>query len=109
MRHKIVLYNPQAVFWTMPLALVAIASALDQEQYDVVIVDGRLQDRDALLRHLDGALCLGVTALTGAPLRDALETTRAARTYRPDLPVIWGGWHPSLFPHMCVAEAPITA
>lgn len=105
MRHKVVLYNPGAVFWAMPLALLAIGSALDQERYEVVIVDGRLQPLETLLAELEDALCLGVTVLTGAPISDALRATQAARARRPDLPVIWGGWHPSLFPEMCVAEA----
>jgi anaerobic magnesium-protoporphyrin IX monomethyl ester cyclase len=109
MRKKVVLYNPCAVFWTMPLALIAIGSALNRQQYDVVIVDGRLESRAALLSHLDDALCLGVTVLTGAPLRDALEVSRLAHAYRPDLPIVWGGWHPSLFPEMCASENSVTA
>jgi len=109
MRHKIVLYNPRAVFWTMPLALIAVASAFDQEKYEVIIVDGRLHDTETLLDQLDDALCLGVTVLTGASLRDALEITQAARVRHPDLPVVWGGWHPSLFPEMCVGESSVTA
>ena len=28
---RVVLYNPRAVFYTMPLALVALASALDRD------------------------------------------------------------------------------
>lgn len=106
---KIVLYNPQAVFWTMPLALLAIGSALDRTKYEVVIIDGRLDSRETLFRELDNALCLGITVLTGAPLRDALAVSRAAREQYPDLPVIWGGWHPSLFPGMCVDERTVTA
>jgi len=109
MRHKVVLYNPRAVFWTMPLALIAIASALDRDKYDVVIVDGRLDSLDTLMKHLDGALCLGMTVLTGAPLRDALSVSRAARERQPNLPIVWGGWHPSLFPEMVVNEEGITA
>ena len=42
-RHKVVLYNPQAVFFTLPLALLAIGSELDPEVYEVIIVDGRLE------------------------------------------------------------------
>lgn len=109
MPHKVVLYNPRAVFWTMPLALISLASALDRKKYEVVIVDGRFDSSQTLLSHLDDALCLGVTVLTGAPLHDALEMTRAARNRRPDLPVVWGGWHPSLFPEMCVGETAVTA
>lgn len=106
MKPKIVLYNPKAVFYTMPLALIAVGSALDPAHYDVCIVDGRLEADPvaALLRAAEGALCLGVTVLTGAPLRDALDLSRAVRAARPDLPIIWGGWHPSLFPEQCLTE-----
>ncbi|MGB6354473.1 MAG: radical SAM protein [Steroidobacteraceae bacterium] len=105
-RLKVVLYNPQAVFFTMPLALLAIGSELDPDLYEVVTIDGRL-DPDAestLLSHLDTALCLGVTVLTGAPISDALRISRAAKRARPDLPVVWGGWHPSMFARECLAE-----
>jgi radical SAM superfamily enzyme YgiQ (UPF0313 family) len=107
-RHKLVLYNPRAVFYTLPLALVALASALDRRRYEPVIVDGRL-DADPVARLVDetrDALALGVSVLTGAPLRDALLVTRAVRRARPDLPVIWGGWHPSLFARECVEQEP---
>lgn len=98
--YKIVLYNPRAVFYTMPLALLAVGSALDPRRYRVRIIDGRLE-RDpvrAVLEEAEDALCLGVTVLTGAPIRDALHVSRAVRARRPDLPIVWGGWHPSLFP-----------
>jgi len=105
-RQKVVLYNPQAVFFTMPLALLAVGSALDPGKYEIVIVDGRLDtDPVAVLRpHLEDALCLGVTVLTGAPISDALMVSRAAKQLRPGLPVIWGGWHPSMFARECLAE-----
>jgi anaerobic magnesium-protoporphyrin IX monomethyl ester cyclase len=105
-RRKVVLYNPQAVFFTLPLALLAIGSELDPAIYEVVIIDGRL-DPDAentVVAHLDTALCLGVTVLTGAPISDALRISRAAKRARPDLPVVWGGWHPSMFARECLVE-----
>jgi len=107
-RLKVVLYNPKAVFFTMPLALLAIGSALDPEKYEVVIVDGRLEPDPlaALEPHLHDALCLGVTVLTGAPISDALAVTRAVKRRRPNLPVVWGGWHPSMFAHECLDDEP---
>jgi anaerobic magnesium-protoporphyrin IX monomethyl ester cyclase len=103
---KIVLYNPRAVFFTMPLALLAIGSELDPERYEVVIIDGRLEADPvaAVLAQLEGALCLGVTVLTGAPISDALDISRAAKHVRPELPVVWGGWHPSMFARECLLE-----
>jgi radical SAM superfamily enzyme YgiQ (UPF0313 family) len=105
-RVKVVLYNPRAVFFTMPLALLAIGSELDPERYEVVIIDGRLEPdpERALLSHLEGALCLGVTVLTGAPISDALRISRLAKRASPALPVVWGGWHPSMFARECLAE-----
>src|SRR5262245_59782828 len=105
-RRKVVLYNPQAVFFTMPLALVTVGSHLDPERYEVVIIDARLENDPiaAVTAHLDDALCLGVTVLTGAPIRDAIAVARAAKVYRRGLPVIWGGWHPSMFALACFAE-----
>jgi anaerobic magnesium-protoporphyrin IX monomethyl ester cyclase len=105
-RHKVVLYNPHAVFFTMPLALLAIGSELDPQRYEVVTIDARL-DPDAentVLSHLPDALCLGITVLTGAPISDALRISRAAKRLRPSLPVVWGGWHPSMFAGECLRE-----
>lgn len=110
-RHKVVLYNPRAVFFTMPLALLAVGSALDRERYDVRIIDGRLEaDPTArLIAETDDALCLGITVLTGSPIRDALRVSRAVKSVRPGCPIIWGGWHPSLFATECLEEQAIDA
>jgi radical SAM superfamily enzyme YgiQ (UPF0313 family) len=105
-RAKVVLYNPRAVFFTMPLALLAIGSELDPDLYEVVIVDGRLESdpESAVLAQLPGALCFGVTVLTGAPISDALRISRLVKRARPELPVVWGGWHPSMFARECLLE-----
>jgi anaerobic magnesium-protoporphyrin IX monomethyl ester cyclase len=105
-RQKVILYNPDAVFFTMPLALLAVGSNLDPERYEVVIVDGRLEKDpvQAVTSQLDGAICLGVTVLTGAPIKDAIRISRAVKAARPDITVVWGGWHPSLFGKECLEE-----
>jgi len=108
-RHKIVLYNPMAVFHTMPLALLAIGSNLDRSRFDVRIVDARIS-KDAkadVLREIEGALCFGVTLLTGRPIADALKILRAVKAKRPDITTVAGGWHPSLFRTETLAEASI--
>jgi radical SAM superfamily enzyme YgiQ (UPF0313 family) len=108
-RAKVVLYNPDAVFYTMPLALVAVGSHLDPEQYEVVIIDGRITDDpvEAINAQLDDAVCLGVTVLTGAPIQDALRISRAVKACHSDLPVVWGGWHPSMFGRECLEESSV--
>ncbi|MCB0712568.1 MAG: B12-binding domain-containing radical SAM protein [Ignavibacteriae bacterium] len=108
-RHRILLYNPRSDFYTMPLGLLAVASALDPELYDVQIIDGRLEEQpiNKLLERAEGALCLGITVLTGMPIRDALTISRSVKQRFPNLPIVWGGWHPSLFPLETLEEASI--
>jgi anaerobic magnesium-protoporphyrin IX monomethyl ester cyclase len=93
----------------MPLALLAIASALDRDNIDVVIVDGRLEKDPiaAVVAASRGALCVGVTVLTGAPIHDALAASRAIKSAYPSLPIVWGGWHPSLFASECLDEGSV--
>ena len=78
---------------------------------DVVLIDGRLE-ADPIRRVLaatEGALCLGITVLTGAPIRDALAVSRAVKARHPSCQIVWGGWHPSLFPDECLEEPSIDA
>lgn len=110
-RPRVVLYNPRAVFYTMPLALVALASALDRDRVDAEIIDGRLESDPvaAVVKAADGALCLGISVLTGAPIHDALAVSRAVKAAQPACTVVWGGWHPSLFAGESLEEPSIDA
>ena len=101
---KVILYNPRSVFYTMPLALLALGSYIDPERYEIKILDGRIDDEATVLKECEGALCFGVTVLTGAPIQDALSITRKVKEIFPQLPTIWGGWHPSLFPQETLLE-----
>src|SRR5215204_815520 len=106
MKPRVVLYNPLAVFYAMPLALLALASALDRDKLDVVIIDGRLEADpvSAVATAARGAICVGVTVLTGAPIHDALAVSRAVKRSDPGCTVVWGGWHPSLFAAECLED-----
>ena len=107
----VLLYNPKAVFYTLPLGFLAVGSALDRERFQPRIVDGRLDEAPVgtLSAAAAQALCLGVGVLTGAPIRDALQVSRAMKRRHPHLPIVWGGWHPSLFPNEVLAESAVDA
>lgn len=101
MMKKIVLYNPQAdkIYWKKgnpPLALLAISSYLAQEGYDIKIFDFR--QKEALLGAVAGSICLGVTCMTGYQIFDGLNLASAVRKKYPGIPIVWGGWHPTLLP-----------
>ncbi len=110
MKHTVVLYNPYAVFYTMPLALIAIGSYLDATKYNVIIIDGRLEKEPMLKISAaleQGTLCFATTVLTGGPIKDALKISRAVKKQFPLVPIVWGGWHPSLFPHQTLEETSV--
>lgn len=93
----------------MPLALLAIGSFIKGDKYEVIIIDGRLE-KDPLSKIFSAftnAICFGVTVLTGDPIKDALDVSRAVKKRFPHIPVVWGGWHPSLFPAETLAEESI--
>ena len=88
-----------------PLALIAVASPLIEAGHEVIIVDSALEPDfiDRTLAALDGALCLGVSLITGPMIADTLAVCRAAKARNPDLPIILGGWHPSILPEQTLA------
>ncbi len=53
--------------------------------------------------ELKDALCLAVSLVTGPMIRETEQIARAAKMLNTDLPVVLGGWHPSLLPDQTLA------
>jgi radical SAM superfamily enzyme YgiQ (UPF0313 family) len=89
-----------------PLGLLSLAASLRQSNYQPVIIDGALDPRylARIAEEVEDALCFGVSLLTGPMIRSAIEASLLVRKLRPDLPIIFGGWHPSLLPAQTLAE-----
>lgn len=83
-----------------PLALISIAAPLVRAGRRVRIIDGTLEEDHvaAVLRAVPGALCLGISMITGPMIREAAEVAAAVKTRHPEIPIIAGGWHPSILP-----------
>lgn len=106
-KKKIVLFFPSygSDEASPPLALIAIAGPLATQGYDIRIVDTALE-RDylsAVLHEAGDALCLGISLITGPMVKGAIAVGRAVKQRYPDLPIILGGWHPSIEPHQTLA------
>jgi len=52
----------------------------------------------------EGAICFGITALTGYQITEGLVVSKMVKERYPDLPIVWGGWHPSLEPEGTLAS-----
>ncbi len=102
MNYKVILFFPPYDGPPLgpPVCLLALASPLLSAGFRVTVVDGSIvPDFDAVIaREIDDALCLGVSLLTGPMIRTAARVSRHVKKLRPDLPIVFGGWHPSLLP-----------
>ena len=103
-RDTIVLYNPAAESFALPLGILAIASYLQGRGLRFQILDGRLGDDPirAIAAEPERVLLFGCSVLTGAPIQPCLRTSRAVKRLYPHIPVVWGGWHPSILPDQCL-------
>lgn len=104
MKNKVVLFYPRydGPPLSAPLCLLALATPLLQAGYRVTMVDaaitGDYEDRIAREVADPETVCLGISVLTGPMIRGAIRVARRTRHQHPRLPVIFGGWHPTLLP-----------
>lgn len=103
MKNKVVLFYPPYGGPPLgaPLCLLALASPLLMAGFRVSVIDGAVTPdfEEAVARETSDALAFGVSVLTGPSIRAAIRISRQVREMRPDLPIIFGGWHPSLVPN----------
>src|SRR5579863_5047516 len=105
---KVLLFSPPYSGKVLgpPLGLLSLAASLREHGYTPCIIDGAL-DRNYMPRiaeEIGDCLCFGVSLLTGPMIREAVEVARFVKTRHPSLPVVFGGWHPSLLPGQTLAE-----
>jgi radical SAM superfamily enzyme YgiQ (UPF0313 family) len=84
----------------LPLSILKIASQLKSAGFDVISIDERLEGnyKNKLIGYLDKAICVGVSVMTGYQIRGGLEASSLVKKVNNGVPVVWGGWHPSLLP-----------
>src|ERR1700688_1981870 len=100
----IILFHPRAVRpknRRFPLAILSIAAVLEGvEEY--VIVDGNLDpDPEQTIRGIISAHTvelLAVSVMPGPQMVSAMNICRAIRAKTPQVPIVWGGYFPSLYP-----------
>jgi anaerobic magnesium-protoporphyrin IX monomethyl ester cyclase len=111
--NKVVLFYPpyEGPPLGAPLALLCLASPLLQAGFDVKLVDNLLAPdyENEILRETEGALCLGISVLTGPHIGAAVRVSRAVKKLRPDLPIVFGGWHSSLATEQTLNEPYVDA
>lgn len=102
MNNRVVLFFPPYAGKALgpPMSLLSLAAPLAEAGYEVSLIDAAIEP-DYLKRiaaEIQDALCFGVSLLTGPMILSAIEASKLVRRLRPELPIIFGGWHPTLLP-----------
>ena len=107
MGKEILLVQPKAGTWENlgirpPDGLLTIAAIPYNRGYNVKIVDLRLEKdwRATMKKHLkNGPLFVATSCMTGPQIAYALELSKFVRQHDKNIPVVWGGVHPTFNPH----------
>ncbi len=110
----ILLVNPRATRpknRRFPLSLMALGAVLP-ERVSWRILDGNLQDSDLLAESLeeierrrataDPVTLVAMTVMPGPQLVSAVPLARSLKERFSSIPVLWGGYFPTLYPNPCL-------
>ena len=107
-RGKVILFYPpyDGAPLGAPLCLLALASTLRQAGFDAVVIDAAIEPeyRTRIECEIVDALCIGISVLTGPMIKGAIEVAAAVKSEHPWIPIIFGGWHPTLLPDETLSE-----
>ena len=90
----------------LPLELLQIAAWPVQDGYQVHIVDAMVHDDylERLMELCEGALLFASSCILGYQVAHGAEVAKIIRARFPKLPIIWGGWFPSVAPELYFEE-----
>ncbi len=106
----IILFFPHAIEGgrrVIPLPLLAISTFL-ADDYDIRIFQSYdKEDYLEALEHLDKAICVGISAITGTQIKDGLNFARLVRQKNKSVPIVWGGVHTTIKPEQTLESSEV--
>ncbi len=94
----------------IPLGLLYASIELVKHDFDVKLFDTRTIPGDwkpALTKLLtDDTLWVGISVMSGSPIKHALEIGRLIKHISPNVPVVWGGPHATFCPDQILNDDP---
>ena len=95
---------------SVPMGILSIATYLKENGYKVKIIDARTCSKketiEAIDKDINETLCLCVSATT-IQLKHALRVCDYVKGKDKDLPILFGGIHPILYPEQTIMEPAI--
>jgi radical SAM superfamily enzyme YgiQ (UPF0313 family) len=82
--------------WT-PLAILSLGAYLEQHGIDVEFFDERIHKKERFKELVrKRPLLIGLSTMTCFQIKNTLRLAKLARKINPDIPLVWGGTHPSM-------------
>lgn len=107
---KLVMFFPklssEVTYTGVPLGLLMASMLVDQAGHEIKIIGEQYyaDPLDQLKKQIGDASLVGISAMTGYQLKEAIEASRIVKNLRPGLPVVWGGWHPTVCPEEVLVQ-----
>jgi len=80
-----------------PLSIFCLGSYIEEKGGEAEYFDERVQGWDHLMQMLDKKpLLVGISTMTSYQIRRAVAIASFIRRYYPELPLVWGGVHPTM-------------
>ncbi len=90
----------------LPLELLQIASGPVADGYEVVLIDAMIEP-DYMRKvdeACDGALLFASSCILGYQVYDGYRVAKLVGEKHPGLPILWGGWFPSVIPELYLEQ-----
>jgi anaerobic magnesium-protoporphyrin IX monomethyl ester cyclase len=95
----------------IPLSILYASAASSKYGFRIKLLDLRLTPKDWIeqVRAVlaEGVRVVGVSVMTGEPIRHALEVSGLVRKYSKDTKILWGGPHPTVLPEQTLSHPDI--
>lgn len=90
---------------SISVGLLSLASYLDANGIEVKIIDGIRQKNylELIKAELPGIDLVGLSVMT-MQVSSALKVSKFIKNFNPQIPIVWGGVHSTLFPEQTVSH-----
>ena len=90
----------------MPLEFLHIIAPAREHGFEFDIIDSMVEPdpMGKLWEKLEGAFAFASTCIVGYQVADGAAVAEQVRAKYPDLPMIWGGWFPSVAPQLYLSR-----
>ena len=110
-KNKVLLFAPKPLDNDVkypPYPVLSLAGFLLQEGYEVKIIHASVDPDypNKVASFLDDSVvAVGITSMTGEQIKGGIDVAKAVRIKNSNVPIVWGGYHPSLMPkETCASE-----